>query len=87
MNLRLKNIIAVAIANGGIIPPTIAAVIGAAFPSVNAAVANTYAALLKWSTHIDVPSLPITKPIIQYLNLISYLIHLIISYLTMLLAG
>lgn len=46
MNLRLKNIIAVAIANGGIIPPTIAAVIGAAFPSVNAAVANTYAALL-----------------------------------------
>ena len=32
---------AVAIAIGGIIPPTIAAVIGAAFPSVNAAVAKT----------------------------------------------
>ena len=52
MNLRLKNIIAVAIANGGIIPPTIA-VIGAAFPSVNAAVANTYAALLNGPLHID----------------------------------
>ena len=39
----LKINIAVAIANGGI---TTTAVIGAAFPSVNAAVAKTYAALL-----------------------------------------
>ena len=41
VNLRLKIIIAVAIANGGIIPPIIAAVIGAVLPSNNAAVEKT----------------------------------------------
>ena len=58
----MNSNIAVAIAIGGIIPPTIAAVIAAALPSVNAAVANTYAALLNGPPMSIAIIAPITKP-------------------------